>query len=310
MKNFLKKVVLFSLIPIGLGILCLFIPPTPRAETSLLFGYLQKDSMLRHVEAPRIIFVGGSNLSFGLNSQLIKDQLELNPINTGVHAGVGLKFMLENTIEYVQAGDLVVLVPEYHHFLVSYANGSDELLRVVLDVYPNKVADLSIEQISNLLPYLPKFLKSKFELGEYRKVVEPEFYGRHSFNRYGDVFQHWDNEKLAFGPTDKGGGYHPEIMPHLIQFREDVRQKGAKMLVSYPCLQDESFGILAEEIKQIEQDYKQAGFDLIGTPENYILPDSLLFNTYYHPLKEGLDLRTEQFINDFENWKKNNDPKS
>ena len=60
-------------------------------------GYLQaynkKCQLLEDTPSPRIIFVGGSNLAFGLDSQRIKDSLNINVINYGLHAGIGLKYM-------------------------------------------------------------------------------------------------------------------------------------------------------------------------------------------------------------------------
>lgn len=63
-------------------------------------GYLQaynkKCQLLEDTPSPRIIFVGGSNLAFGLDSQRIKDSLNINVINYGLHAGIGLKYMIDD----------------------------------------------------------------------------------------------------------------------------------------------------------------------------------------------------------------------
>ena len=71
----------------------LLLPATPRASKSLLFANQKKDELLQRVKSPRMIFVGGSNLSFGLNSQIIKNELNINPINTAVHAAIGVRYM-------------------------------------------------------------------------------------------------------------------------------------------------------------------------------------------------------------------------
>jgi hypothetical protein len=116
MNKLIKKITLV-IIPIILFIfLGISLPTTPRASKSLLFANLKKDYLLKNVESPRMIFIGGSNLSFGLDSQKIKISLGINPINTGVHAGIGLKYMLDNTIQYIKNGYIIILIPEYHHF--------------------------------------------------------------------------------------------------------------------------------------------------------------------------------------------------
>ena len=83
-------------------------------------GYLQaynkKCQLLEDTPSPRIIFVGGSNLAFGLDSQRIKDSLNINVINYGLHAGIGLKYMIDDISTYARKGDIIVFAPEYEHF--------------------------------------------------------------------------------------------------------------------------------------------------------------------------------------------------
>jgi hypothetical protein len=94
MKNFLIKISLFSLLLLSVVIIGFVLPVTPRASKSLLYAKVKKDNLLKKTNNPRIIFVGGSNLSFGINSKVIKDSLKLNPINTAIHASIGLEKMI------------------------------------------------------------------------------------------------------------------------------------------------------------------------------------------------------------------------
>ena len=176
MKLFLRKVTYFALIILILTSIGLFLPTTPRVSESLLFGAIQKDSLLKNVESPRIIFVGGSNLSFGINSQMIKDSLGLNPINTAIHAAIGLKYMMENTLQYVREGDIVVLAPEYDHFYRKYDVVSEELMRMVFDVNFSNFKLLNFKQKLALIPHIPKYSLSKFKPNEYMNVKVDEIY--------------------------------------------------------------------------------------------------------------------------------------
>lgn len=134
MRRFINKIAIFILPIIVVFILGVFLPTTPRASKSLLMASVNKNLLLQNTPSPRIIFVGGSNLSFGLNSQMIKDSLQINPINTAIEASIGIQFMIDNTLEYVQDGDIVVLVPEYFIYYRSLNLGSKELMRTILDV--------------------------------------------------------------------------------------------------------------------------------------------------------------------------------
>ena len=186
-----------------------------------------------------MIFVGGSNLSFGLNSQIIKDKLKINPINTGVHADLGMRYMLENTIQYVKEGDIIILAFEYSLFYIGYNDVSEILLRTILDVDPAKVKILNIRQAVRLVPYIPKYLFSKFKPTEYFNVKESDVYSVNSFNCYGDVYTHWGLERRAFQPYDLiSGQFNQSVIHHMLVFQKEVTRRKAKLYVTYPGYQD------------------------------------------------------------------------
>ena len=300
MNKFIFKLVLF-LIPIfSISVLGLLLPPTPRASTSLLLSYIQKDKLLKTKESPRMIFVGGSNLSFGLNSQMIKDELNINPINTGVHANIGLQYMLNNTIQYIKAGDVVVLAPEYHIFFRDYHSTSEELFRSVFDVNPSKVQLLSIQQAIRLIPYVTKYLITKISPTEYFNITENKIYGVNSFNEYGDTYTHWDLENEEFIPMYRiGTPFDRKAIIGIVRFKEAIERKKAKLFVTYPGLQDISYMYNVETIQKIENEYKKHDLQTLGYPERYKIPNDMMFNTPYHLNKKGVDRRTRLLIDDY-----------
>jgi hypothetical protein len=302
MHRFLRNFLFFLAPLMLLMVICLLLPGTPRASKSLLFSEIRKDSLLQHADSPRIIFVGGSNLSFGLDSKMIADSLKLFPINTGVHFSLGLKFMMDNTLQYVKRGDLIVFVPEYAHFSRDYEAGSEELLRSVVEVDRRKMKLLSNGQIMHLIPFIPKYAFSKLMTSEYYHVEESDIYSVNSFNRYGDAYAHWNMKRRFFLTERKTNGYlNPDVVDGIKKFAAGIRAKGAVFLVSYPCLQDISYRNIAGLIKEVEKEYKKEGYTILGTPERYMMPDSLMFNTPYHLTKAGVDHRTTLLIEDLKN---------
>ena len=252
-----------------------------------------------HVEEPRIIFVGGSNLSFGLNSTRIKQSLNLNPINTAISAALGLKYMLDNTQQYVRKNDVIIIVPEYLLFYQPYDVTSDYLLRVVFDVAPEKRKLLSIKQELNLLEYLPKFSLSKFRPSQYRGFKENAIYGVNSFNEFGDCDAHWNLEKTKFPPDSIGGMFNEAVVKKIKEFESIARSKGAAVYLTYPCLDRVSFNISKDKILYVEKKLKEYEFDLLGDAQRYVMPTEMMYNTPYHLNKNGVDLRTDLFIEDY-----------
>jgi hypothetical protein len=87
-------------------------------------------------------------------------------------------------------------------------------------------------------------------------------------------------------------------MKRVKQFQTEVLDKGATLFISYPSFQDISFSQSVEKIKRVEQQYAANNFILLGTPERYMMPDSLMFDTSYHLTEEGADYRTQLLIED------------
>jgi hypothetical protein len=209
--------------------------------------------------------------------------------------------MLDNSIRFIRKGDMVALIPEYHHFYREYDFGSEELLRMVVDVDKSKLRLLSLKQLVNCIRYSGNLLCSKFDKKEYLDIEESDTgYLVSSFNRYGDTYAHWNLEKRTFSPYEKldTNAYHFEVLEAMKEYESKIRKKGATLFVSYPCYQDTSFHISYDAIQKIEREYIQSDFIILGSPEKYRMNDSLMFDTPYHLAKEGVDYRTSLLIND------------
>jgi hypothetical protein len=84
-------------------------------------GYLaafgDKLDLLESEGPPRILFVGGSSVAFGIDSEQF-ESFQRQPVNLGLHASLGLDLCATLVERHVRPGDLVVLMPEHSHLLV------------------------------------------------------------------------------------------------------------------------------------------------------------------------------------------------
>jgi hypothetical protein len=288
------------IIPIVLVLLIgLFLPTTPRGSKSFLMSSEYKNSLLQNTPSPRIIFVGGSNISFGLNSQLIKESLQLNPINTAINEYIGIKFMIDNTLDYLQDGDIVVLIPEYSHYYKNLSSGSEELMRTIFDVNIKNIKYLNISQIIGILPHIPKYSMTKFKFDEYLNIEESDIYSNTSFNKFGDTYTHWEIKKQDFTPYGEiNGEFNHKVTKYFEEFNLIVKNMGGLVLVSFPCYQDRSYNNSKNQILKVEQELLNSNLTVIGSTKRYKMPDSLIFNNPYHLNKNGVDYRTKMLIQD------------
>jgi hypothetical protein len=211
--------------------------------------------------------------------------------------------MLANTLQYVKPGDLLILSAEYQQFYGNLADGEGELFSLVTDIVPQSRKLLDYKQYFKLLLLVPEFAQSKlrprFMFYKFPKdpIVGP--YDRKAFNTFGDATVHWklstQNPKPYPAITDD---FNEDALNALINFRDQITQKKAKLYVTFPGYQYSSYQKSIGAIKQIQQKLKDKGFMLISTPEEYIIPDSLMFDTPYHLTKKGVDYRTGLLIKD------------
>jgi hypothetical protein len=295
MKFFLKKIVVFNLIIASISICSILLPATPKASSSLLFASIDKDLLLEKIDSNRIIFIGGSNLSFGLNSQIFKDSLDLNPINTSIHAGIGINFMLDHHLSKIDSGDIVVLVPEYTQYFGNYADGEEALLRLVLDTKNTGIENLSFGQFKNTVQFFPKFVLSKYNPFEYliEKSPTKPIYERNSFNSYGDAVAHWGQKPKPFSCENISKMELSEsVFTNIVNFKNEIEKKNATLVISFPCYDIESFKINRKQIKKVWFELKKSKLLVLGTPNLFSFKKKFFFNSPYHLTEEGAEIRT------------------
>lgn len=303
MFRFLKKIALFSILFGSLYFVGMLLPATPKGANYYLFSKPWKDQMMKETEGKRIIFLGGSNLVFGINSNLIMDSLEYRPINAGLSATVGLKYMLDNASQYIHEGDLVVVSPEYQQFFGKFGLGQLDLVIMVSDVDHTAAGHLNQKQWINFVKKSPEYFFSKFNPNQYFGVDHESIYGMQIFNEFGDSDFHWDMQKRNFDPSSKfTGKVSPIIMNRLKKFNSEVESKGATMLITFPGYQDISFEKNQDQILILENELKEAKFNLLGDAERYKMNNEFMFETPYHMTKKGVDFRTQLLIEDIRSY--------
>jgi hypothetical protein len=273
-----------------------WIPGPNHKPRHFLYAKKMKDSMLAHMSGPRIILIGGSNLSLGIDSKKIQDSLDLRPINTATHAALGLMYMMDNTLRFVKEGDVVLVAPEYDHFYGDFAYGGYELLITTVDIDRSTLNLLTAKQWMNLYQYFPKFTITKLNPMKYRYKKQSPLYYETSFNEFGDVTLHWDSKPTPVLPLKIKGDMNERVFEALKSFEANVIRRKAKMYVTFPGFQESSFNVNKQKIDEVEAMYRKMNFKVLGTAADYKINDSLMFDTPYHLSKEGAKIRTERVI--------------
>jgi len=267
---------------------------------------LDKHTLLSTVAAPRVIFIGGSGIALGLDSELIERELGLPVINMGVNAGFGLHYMLEEVQPYLQRDDLVVIVPEYEHFYGRLWEGDQNLLWA-LRIQPNTIRQITWQQFLQALPAFPLFIQQRIH--EFAQRTPDPIYNRAAFNEHGDFVNHLTLPTEEVQPyaivaqettnqrQTNQAAINRTALTQLADFQQYATAQGATVVLLYPAIAD-TFWHYANNQMTINQLHDSIAEEQIiqelSLPDEYVLPTSLFFDTVYHLSGEGRLLRSER----------------
>lgn len=300
MKEFIFKTALFLFLITSSLMVLLLLPD----HSSHFANVMDKQKMIKQIPSPKIVFIGGSNLIFGLNTPMMRDQLNKNAFNMGIHANFGLRYMCEEIKEHITSGDIVVVVPEYQQFFNKTLEGENHLLEY-LRVYPKNIHYLkSFKQLGFLLGTLPDHFSKKFKRLIFKRgrKAEETYFGSES-NALGDIVGHLDkpsedNKKKPLFVADVSSDTFNltaiEILNNLHQYVETM---GASLVLIYPAISTHHYQQNHEIINFVHEKLKNnVTLKIIGSPADHIYPIEYFFDTVYHLNRAGRQDRTQRII--------------
>jgi len=307
----MRKFTIHSLLFIGIMafiiLFSLFLIPNKRITNNSLYASIDKHNRLDSLPSPKIVFVGGSNLAYGLNSKRVEDSLHMPVVNMGLHAGFGLKFILNEVKPYLKKGDIVVLSPEYHHFYsANMLNGEKVLVALLFEVDRKNFNYITFLQAIHLIPLTIQYAVSKL-MGKQMDMMEEEVetgyekqYKRNSFNVYGDEVMHlrFPNQHIIqmskHSDTEK---ILSESLDLIADFDKYVTNRKARLLIIPPSFMGSIYKSGYEKtINNIDLKLKDQNTPFILSPKSFIFKDSLFFNSVFHLNKQGVEQRTDSII--------------
>ncbi|GHB37134.1 hypothetical protein [Mongoliitalea lutea] len=299
MKKFIKKIIVFLSVVLSVYML-MSLNVKKRNDirnNDYMLAMIDKHQRVEGLNSPKLIFAGGSNLAFGLDSERIQEELDIPVVNLGLHAGLGLDFMLKELKDQTKEDDIVVVSFEY--FLDN--SGDRELKKHIRrgyaaaqKYYPINLKDEILSDIFNLR------LRIKFPLKEVKSDSLPKFrpYTRSAFNIFGDHIAHLEKSHNS-DLMDRS------VIPYtywsgikkINKFSNELKEKGVELYFMYPPYPSSEYEVNKETISMLDVDISaDLEIEILSTPEDFVMADSLFFDTIYHLNKDGREYRTDQVI--------------
>lgn len=299
MRRFLTQSLLFAaLIIITLTAGWLY---SPVNESHYMYAYRQKEVMLDSVPSPRLIFIGGSNLAFGLISPRIADSLGINVVNYGLHASIGLKFMMDDVEPRLRPGDIAVIVPEYQQFY-SLMYGEQESLTHVIHIGGiEKCATLNFDQWATAIAGVPKYILSAYR---YKESNDPyEAYSSLGFNSYGDNVSHFRQPRnknvmpipITQNISDSGCLY---VADKIKQWRE----RGIQTVLLPPVTIESNYEQNKDKVSEIYIRMEHLGTPFAAEASAHVQHDTCAYDTPFHMTYAGASRFTDSIIAEIRNF--------
>lgn len=300
--NFLKKILFYFIALIFFSIIfsfCFLRYIYQPSKNNYLKEQIKKEERLKiKTNKKRIIFIGGSNLCFGLDSQKIDDAFEkYEVINLGLHAGLGLRYQINDFRNFFKKNDIIIIAPEWGNFY-NGGYGDEALLEYLIIKKSLKNVD-TIQMIKLIKISLNYCLKKII----FRKKTEKDLFGesfiydQRGFNSYGDEISHWKYKlnKKIFSNTIKEKEIDKKIFNFLFEFNEEMLGKSISVFYIQPVCTQEYTN--KNELKIIDVEKR---INFLSEKNKYIFDKDLFFDTNYHLGYKGVLKRTDLIIKDLD----------
>ena len=271
----------------------------------------------------KVVFVSGSNIIFGLDSQRLAEDWDMPVINFGLHAGLGMAYILDRSKRVLKTGDIAILPLEYPF----YREGgmlSETLIVHAFSDDPDYFYSLSLADKARFI--------AKIEFKRLRRGLQASFrdnadirnkdadisgasggsdeYSIANMNAWGDQINLEpenisvkDRGKVlnlkAYRMDDPGlSEYSRNTLHDYIDWAEE---NGVCLIFMPPNYMyfDEYNGPAHEQFfLNIKSFLAGNNVRYIGDPYDYMLDKSYYFGTVYHLDSLGVEKRTEQIVKD------------
>jgi hypothetical protein len=282
-------------------------------------GIELKHRRLAQFDTRKIVLVGGSNLSYGVDSKMIQLATGCPVVNMGMNGYFGVRYMLEEVRTRTNPSDIVVLSFEYDNLYKS-VDGAPTSHLAIIKAYPTVFRYLSTEQKLKAVAAIPAIAQTKVMrlLSELIDAVKRPVTGKSyrvegpadmnvieslkSFTPEGDIVGHlgvvWPfSREQAVVP--KGATIEPEMVALMRGFAEEMQRRGVPVVVSYTPFMREGYDKLKDDLAQFDTMIRSSPPLIAPSPPSaFVYDEDLFFDTVYHLNARGRPVRTQRIIDD------------
>lgn len=305
MKNLIFKLSVLALLVTASCALILIIPGS---YDHSLAGIINKRDLVAGTKGKKVIFIGGSGISEGLNSSSVGKEFDRSAVNMGVYAGFKMKFPLLAVEPYIHKDDIVIVVVEYDNFTSNILPDEHGRKWYLLLMPENafKYIYLKGGNFHGLAKDVSELLRLKL-LGYIHNVIHKRNIFRTGAFDYHDIFNERGDILRSTVARGELGSYRQILrfteletkISILNEFSDYCTSKQARVFFLFPAFPYEEYVLNKQAIDGLYIKFREElKMPLLGSPSDYLFSYDNFANTCYH-LRIGSDgaaVRTKKII--------------
>jgi hypothetical protein len=301
MHRFLISLLIFFIFIIGFIITFGILFHYSDTKSDYFDSIIDKHKFLEINHSPRVIFCGGSNLSFGLDSKKIHDSIGFPVINLALSKHLGLEYILNEIKLVSKPTDIIIFSLEYYmdlkgdYLTQKYTSKNFPTAKKYFKRSYYKDVDIFIKEELRILKInISQFLIKTGDV----KLDTNSIYSRSSFNEYGDLVRHLNKPlPIIIQERSKLSYRKWNGISLLNDFAKYADSNNIKLYFLFPPYPETEFLVNKEVILKYAEDLTgELKIPILNKPTDSVFPDSLFYDTINHLNKRGRDKRTNLII--------------
>lgn len=264
---------------------------------------------LKEEDNKKIVVIGNSNVSFGLESKLFEELMEdYSVVNFGLYGSIGTKAMLELAKNYINKDDIVILVPEEYSQSMSLYFSATEFW-YALDSNRSMFNDLDSKSKKALIGNYTDYVSKKIKEKNNKDFNGFGVYSKASFDENCDLTNYPRDYNIMFNDYDENNpidltklAIDDSFIDYVNEYSSFVESKGAKMYYSFSPMNEKSIINTKEEINEFYNNLREKlNFPIISDINHYIMDSGWFYDSNFHLNSSGMKLRTYFLVEDLKN---------
>lgn len=290
----------------------------PTVMSSWIMSAIEKKRAAANaIDRPKIVLLGGSATLFGVKASLIERELGMPVINGGLHAGLGMAYILREGKKLLKPGDTVVIFPEYELYGFGEENRRDWAAITYLDFilsrdthyfkslsWSDQVEIGLMTPMSRLLygikgRWAPVVLSADSHYSPYR-IDALDSHGDMTGHREELRPAHAEDRDLRVCEVICRDLNLDEVGFSLLKdFHKWAKIKGVRVVAGYPNMVhriEYDTAVTDKVDRKIRSFFEAMGVVVVGSIRDAMMSNNHFFDTIYHPTEEASVRRSEQLV--------------